>query len=204
MEIVTDGTAKAVAATTESGETGAVAAVSATAVGDTGSATENTSSALATFLSVESNKAAYDAAVADAVAVALEQQAAEEKEKQRKAKLTADQRIAEKQQELADREAKLQAAELKNAAVVVFGEAKIPVKLAECLNYSSKEAYEKSLAAAKEAFQEAVETAVNDRLRGKGQLAADSGTAKALSGQQVSVSTDNDFAAILRENQAKR
>lgn len=154
------------------------------------------------FLADESNKAAYDAAIEEAVTAALEKQKADEEEAKRVAELSDEERLAEQKQQLAEREAKLAAAERKSEAVVELGNAGIPAKLADCLNYTSKEAYEKSLTAAKEAFQAAVETAVNDRLRGKRQLAADSGTAKALSGQQVSA--DNDFAAILRDNQAKR
>lgn len=188
--------------TTGNVDTAATAASAAAATGDASATAESKVSALETFLQDESNKAAYDAAVSDAVKAALEQQKAEEQEKQRKAKLTADQRVAEKEQELEDRETKLQAAELKSEAIVALGEAKIPAKLAECLNYSSKEAYETSLAAAKTAFQEAVETAVNVRLQGKVPVAAGSAAEKALNGQTVSA--DNDFNAMIRENQAKR
>ena len=171
---------------------------------ETKAAAESTQNPLEAFLADESNKTAYDAAVADAVKSALEEQKAAEAEKARKAKLTAEQRVSEKEQELAGREARLQAAELKSEAVVAFGEAKIPAKLAECLNYSSRETYEQSLAAAKEAFREAVEAAVNDRLRGNGAAVAVANTANTalLAGQAVS--GDSDFAKMLHDNQAKR
>lgn len=203
METVTDGTGKAGAVATASGGTGtATAAPAAAAAGDVGFATESKPSALDTFLQEAENKAAYDAAVADAVKATLEQQKAEEAEKARKAKLTADQRVAEKEQELADREAKLQEAELRNTAMAAFSEAKIPTKLADCLNYSSKEAYEQSFAAVKEAFQYAVEVATNERLRGKAPLAAGSTAQEAVIGRPGAAG--NDFTALIRENQARR
>ncbi len=201
METVTDETGKLGAAATASGGTDTATAAGA-AAGNAGAEAGSTSSALDTFLQEESNKAAYDAAIADAVKAALEQQKAEEAEKARKAKLTADQRVAEKEKELADREAKLQAAEWKSAAIEALGEAKIPAKLAECLNYSTKEAYEQSLAATKEAFQEAVEQAVNERLRGRALVTTGSAAQKAVIGR--SGAAGNDFAALIRENQARR
>lgn len=200
MDVVTNGNVTADAVTTPPGDADRAAA-SAAAAGDSGSAAE-TPSALETFLAEETNRAAYDAAVADAVAAALEAQKAEEAEKARKAKLTADERVAEKEQELADREAKLQAAELRNAAVEAFGAAGIPTKLAECLNYSTKATYEQSFAAVKMVFQEAVEAAVNVRLRGRVPVAAGSAAEQALIGKAAAA--DNDFAALIHDNQARR
>lgn len=154
------------------------------------------------FLADETNKAAYETAVSDAVAAALEQQKAAAEEEKRLAKLTAEERLAEREKELAGREEKLAAAERKSAAIEALTTAGIPAKLADCLDYSSKESYENSLTTAMAAFQEAVETGINDRLRGKGQMAAGAASVQALTGNATS--TDRTFAELLRNNQVKR
>lgn len=158
----------------------------------------NQQSALEAFLTDESNRTVYDAAVADAVAMALQAQKDAEAEEKRKAKLTAEERAAEKEQELEAREARLQAAERKSEAVVAFAREGMPAGLAECLNYHTKEEYEKSMAAVKTAFAEAVQAGVNERIRGKKVPAAvGDGSAKT---EAAGVS----FVDIIKENQAKR
>lgn len=58
------------------------------------------------FLSDETNKAAYETAISDAVAAAIEKQKAAEAEEKRQAKLPAEERLAEREKELAGRELK--------------------------------------------------------------------------------------------------
>ena len=157
--------------------------------------------ALDEFLANADNKAAYETAVNDAVAAALEKQKADAEEEERLAKLSKAERLELREKEIAAKEEKLAAAERKNAAIAALADAKIPTKLADCLNYSSKESYEQSLSALTAAFQEAVENAVNDRLRGKGQLAAGAASVQALTG---TATTNSAFAELLRSNQVKR
>ena len=153
------------------------------------------------FLADETNKAAYETAISDAVAAALEKQKADAEEEERLAKLSKAERLELREKEIAAKEEKLAAAERKNAAITALADAKIPTKLADCLDYSSKESYESSLATAMAAFQEAVETGINERLRGKGQVAAGAASVQALTGNAT---TDSAFAELLRSNQVKR
>lgn len=153
------------------------------------------------FLADETNKAAYETAISDAVAAVLEKQKADAEEEARLAKLSKAERLELREKEIAAKEEKLAVAERKNAAITVLSDAKIPAKLADCLNYSSKEAYESSLATAMTAFQEAVEAGINDRLRGKGQVVTGTASVQALTGNATAAGS---FADLLRSNQVKR
>ena len=119
------------------------------------------------FLASPEYKAAYDTAVSAAVEQALAQQKAAAEEEKRVASLSDPEKAAEREKALAEREARLAAAELKAGAVSKLAGAGLPAELAECLSYGSKENYEQSYTAVSTAFEKAVQTAVNDRLRGK-------------------------------------
>ena len=168
---------------------------------DTNAAEAQNTMTMEAFLADENNRAAYDAAVAEAVAAAVEKKQAEEDEAKRLETLTPEEKMTEKEKELQAREAKLQMAELRSEAVSFFQNAGMQPQLAECLNYSSKEEYEKSRDAVKTAFEDAVQKAVNERLRGKtiptavdGKKAADAeGSASA-----------NSLKDLIRANQVKR
>ena len=149
------------------------------------------------FLANPERKGAYDAAVNAAVEQALAEHKATEEEAARVAALSEEEKANERERALAEREAKLQAAEYKSEAVTKLAAAGISTGLAECLNYSSKEAYEQSYAAATAAYQAAVQAGINDRLRGKNlpvDQPGDSGRATKSGG----------FAAIINENRARR
>lgn len=151
------------------------------------------------FLADESNRAAYEAAVTEGVAAAVEKKQAEEAEAKRLEGLSQEEKVAEKEKELLAREAKLQMAELKSAAILSLGNEGIPAQLADCFNYSSMEDYEKSRDAVTAAFKEAVQLAVNERLRGKTIPAAVDGKKTVEDGNVAS-----DLKALIEENQAKR
>lgn len=159
-----------------------------------------TTQSLEEYLKDESNKAAYDAAVADAVSKELEKQAAQKAEEERQKGLSDEEKMSEREQAIAKREAELLKAELRSEAVISLGKEKLPAGLAECFDYSSKESYETSRKAVTAAFQEAVKTAVNDRLRGKNLPVADTGTGEGTG----TVRSAGDLRKIIRENQVKR
>ena len=153
------------------------------------------------FLSTPENKASYDAAIAAAVEEELNKKEAQEEEARRREKLTAEERTAEKEKELEERENRLRAAELKSEAVLALSKAGVPVQLAECLNYSDKEAYEKGRDALLEAFKEGVQAGVNERLRGKNIPVADSGNGN---GASLSAPSANDLKELIKKTQVKR
>lgn len=71
-----------------------------------------------------------------------------------------------KEKELSDREAAITRKELMAEAKNTLAEKKLPVGLAEVLNYADAESCSKSIAAVEKAFQSAVEAAVQERLKG--------------------------------------
>lgn len=71
-----------------------------------------------------------------------------------------------RKKELDDREAEITRKELMAEAKNTLTEKKLPVELAEVLNYSDAESCNKSIAAVEKAFGAAVEAAVNERLKG--------------------------------------
>lgn len=70
------------------------------------------------------------------------------------------------EKELADREASITKRELMAEAKNTLTEKKLPLGLAEILNYTDAESYKSSMAAVEKAFQEAVEAAVEEKLKG--------------------------------------
>jgi hypothetical protein len=88
------------------------------------------------------------------------------------AKMNADQKAEYENQkkldDLAKREKDINTRELKAQAYETLAEKGLPKELVEILNYSDAEQCNKSIEAVEKAFQSAVEKAVNDKLRGKG------------------------------------
>lgn len=72
-----------------------------------------------------------------------------------------------KDKELEGLKAQLLAKDLKQSAVSALDKEGFPVKLAELVNYTSKENMESSLATVQSVFQEALADALKDKLRGK-------------------------------------
>lgn len=71
-----------------------------------------------------------------------------------------------KEKELADKEATLNRRELMAEAKNTLTEKKLPLELAEVLNYQDTDSCNKSISAVEKAFQSAVEAAVEERLKG--------------------------------------
>lgn len=71
-----------------------------------------------------------------------------------------------KEKEMADREAAITKRELAAEAKNTLAEKKLPVSLAEVLNYSNVDACKQSIEAVEKAFKEAVEASVEERLKG--------------------------------------
>lgn len=70
------------------------------------------------------------------------------------------------ERELQDREAGITRRELMAEAKNTLTEKKLPVGLAEVLNYNDADSCNKSIAAVEKAFQEAVQSAVEEKLKG--------------------------------------
>jgi hypothetical protein len=70
------------------------------------------------------------------------------------------------EKELKDREAAITRRELMAEAKNTLAEKKLPVGLAEVLNYTDAESCNKSMATVEKAFQEAVQAAVEEKLKG--------------------------------------
>ena len=70
------------------------------------------------------------------------------------------------EKELKDREAAITRRELMAEAKNTLAEKKLPVGLAEVLNYGDADSCNKSMAAIEKAFQEAVQAAVEEKLKG--------------------------------------
>lgn len=70
------------------------------------------------------------------------------------------------EKELADREASITKRELMAEAKNTLTEKKLPLGLAKVLNYTDAESCKSSMAAVEKAFQEAVEAAVEEKLKG--------------------------------------
>lgn len=91
-------------------------------------------------------------------------------EAEKLAKMTKEEKaqyLAQKhEKELADREAGITRRELMAEAKNTLAEKKLPVGLAEVLNYTDADSCNKSIAAVEKAFQEAVEAGVQERLKG--------------------------------------
>ena len=91
-------------------------------------------------------------------------------EAEKLAKMTKEEKtqyLAQKhEKELEDREAGITRRELMAEAKNTLAEKKLPVGLAEVLNYTDADSCNKSIAAVENAFQEAVEAGVQERLKG--------------------------------------
>lgn len=91
-------------------------------------------------------------------------------EAEKLAKMTKEEKtqyLAQKhEKELEDREAGITRRELMAEAKNTLAEKKLPVGLAEVLNYTDADSCNKSIAAVENAFQEAVESGVQERLKG--------------------------------------
>lgn len=130
------------------------------------------------FLRGEGNQAEFDRRVQKAIDTAVTK--AQEKwqaltddklsEAERLAKMTKEEKEQYQQQkrekELSEREAAVTRKELMAEAKNTLAEKNLPVNLAEVLNYTDADSCSKSISAVEKAFQQAVEEAVNERLKG--------------------------------------
>lgn len=130
------------------------------------------------FLRGEGNQAEFDRRVQQAINTALTN--AKEKwqvmtddklsEAEKLAKMTKEEKAQylqqKKEKELTDREAAITRKELMAEAKNTLTEKKLPLGLAEVLNYTDADACNKSIASVEKAFQEAVEAAVQEKLKG--------------------------------------
>lgn len=130
------------------------------------------------FLKGDGNQAEFDRRVQKAVNTAVTkaqqkwQALADENlsEAEKLAKMTKEEKAQylqqKKEKELINREAEITRKELIAEAKNTLAEKKLPVGLADVLNYADADSCNKSISAVEKAFQEAVETAVQDRLKG--------------------------------------
>ena len=130
------------------------------------------------FLKGEGNQAEFDRRVQKAIDTAVSnaqqkwQALADDKlsEAEKLAKMNKEEKAAymqqKKEKELSDREAVITRKELMAEAKNTLVEKKLPVSLAEVLNYADADTCNDSISAVEKAFQEAVEAAVNERLKG--------------------------------------
>lgn len=130
------------------------------------------------FLKGDGNQAEFDRRVQKAVNTAVTkaqqkwQALADENlsEAEKLAKMTKEEKAQylqqKKEKELIDRETEITRKELIAEAKNTLAEKKLPVGLADVLNYADADSCNKSISAVEKAFQEAVETAVQDRLKG--------------------------------------
>lgn len=106
-----------------------------------------------------------------AIEAAKQEWAAQAEEEKRIAKLSPEEKAAEEQkkkdEQIADLQAKLLTSQLRTQATAALEKDGYPVGLAEMLDYSSKEAMEKSMENLTGMFKGSLEAAVNQRLRGK-------------------------------------
>ena len=130
------------------------------------------------FLKTGSNQAEFDRRVQKAVNTAVTnaqekwQALADDKlsEAEKLAKMTKEEKAQYMQQkrekELADREAAITRKELMAEAKNTLASDGLPQELAEVLDYSDADTCKKSMEKVKEVFQRAVETAVEEKLKG--------------------------------------
>jgi len=93
-------------------------------------------------------------------------------EAEKLAKMTAEQKAEyerrKREEELAKREREITRRELRATALETLAEKGLPKQLAEILDYTDAESTNKSIEAVEKVFREAVEQAVNERLKGGG------------------------------------
>lgn len=111
------------------------------------------------------------AAIEQAKKDAIAEYVAKQEEEARKAKLTPEERKAEedsaKDKQIADLQHELMVRNCKDKAVQALDEKKLPVGLADILNYESEESAQTSLDAIVKVFGECLENAVKERLKGR-------------------------------------
>ena len=117
------------------------------------------------FLKGEGNQAEFDRRVQKAIETAVSN-AQQKWQALADDKLSEAEKLAKMNKELSDREAAITRKELMAEAKNTLAEKKLPVSLAEVLNYTDADTCSKSISAVEKAFQEAVEAAVNERLKG--------------------------------------
>lgn len=161
------------------------------------------------FLKGDGNQAEFDRRVQKAINTALTnaqqkwQALADDKlsEAEKLAKMSKEEKNQYLQQkhekELADREADITRRELMAQAKVTLAEKELPVGLADVLVYTDADSCSKSIASMEKAFQEAVQKAVEEKLKGgkppkKAPESSDDGN-----GAQ-------SFVEVIKKNQSKR
>lgn len=145
---------------------------------DAGAGDQNKPVGFDDFLKSGGNQAEFDRRVQQAITTAVSnaqkkwEVLADDKatEAEKLAKMTKDEKALylqqKKEKEITDREAAVTRKELMAEAKNTLAEKKLPVSLAEVLNYSDADACNKSIEAIGKAFQEAVEAAVEEKLKG--------------------------------------
>lgn len=122
-------------------------------------------------------------------------------EAEKMAKMTKEERAAyekqKKEKELNDREEAITKRELMAEAKNTLAEKKLPVSLATILDYKDADACKASINAVEKAFQEAVQSAVEERLKGGKPI-------KKAPDADGSGSGATDFVSVIKENQSKR
>lgn len=122
-------------------------------------------------------------------------------EAEKMAKMTKEERAAyekqKKEKELNDREEAITKRELMAEAKNTLAEKKLPVSLATILDYKDADACKASISAVEKAFQEAVQAAVEERLKGGKPIKKAPESAGSGSGA-------TDFVSVIKENQSKR
>ena len=174
--------------------------------GGEGGAGSDTPPSFDDFLKTGGNQAEFDRRVQKAVNTAVTkaqekwQALADDKlsEAEKLAKMTKEEKAQYMQQkrekELADREAAITRKELMAEAKNTLASDGLPQELAEVLDYSDADTCKKSMEKVKEVFQRAVETAVEEKLKGgKPPKKAPGGDAqKALEEQEYNIMMGNN------------
>jgi len=146
------------------------------------------------ILATKEYQSEFDRRIAKALDTAREkwetEAAGKIEEAKKTAKMTAEQKAdyerKQTEAELARREAEITRRELRADAVEKLAEKNLPTSLADTLDYSDAETCAKSIQAVETAFRQAVEAAVNDRLRGE----------SPKTGEEPATVTKEQFAAM--------
>jgi len=106
------------------------------------------------------------------------------REEQQLARMSCDERFsqeyAQREAELAERESLLRARELRAEAAKMLNERGLPPELAGAINYSSEESMKNSMETAELAFRAAVQSGVEQRMRGSAPPIAHKGAGKEI------------------------
>lgn len=162
------------------------------------------------FLQVEGNQAEFDRRVQKAIDTALGdaqqkwQAMADDRlsEAEKLTKMTKEEKaryLAQKhEKELAEREAGITRRELMAEAKNTLTEKKLPMELAEVLNYTDADSCSKSIVAVEKAFQETVKAAVEEKLKGG------KPPKKAPDSSGEDENSARTFVEVIKNNQSKR